>query len=142
MSSGRPIEAAGAFVLDDAGRVLLIKENYDRRRWGFPGGAVERGETPEQAVVREVREETGVEVRIESRVGVYVLADSAVSLHVYRCEIVCGTPEVPSSGEISAVRWCPADALPWPQTNALHYALPDAIAGRTEVERRDLARIS
>lgn len=142
MPSQPRIEAAGAAVFDDAGRVLLIKENYDRERWGFPGGAVEAGETPEQAVVREVREETGAEVRIDSLVGVYVVADSPLSVHVFRCEIIGGTPAVPSSGEIADVRWWPPETLPWPQTNALYHALPDAIAGRSNVVRRGLSRVT
>jgi 8-oxo-dGTP diphosphatase len=45
-------EGAAAAVLDAGGRVLLVEENYDRRRWGFPGGAVEPGESPLDAVVR------------------------------------------------------------------------------------------
>jgi 8-oxo-dGTP diphosphatase len=122
--------------------VLLIKENYDRRRWGFPGGALEEGETPEQAVRREVQEETGVEVRVDARVGSYALADSSLIVHLLRCTILTGTPEVPSTGEIAEVSWWPVDALPSPQTNLLHHGLADAVAGRTEVERRQLPRIS
>jgi ADP-ribose pyrophosphatase YjhB (NUDIX family) len=100
LSSLSPIEAAGAAIFDDGDRlVLLIKENYDRRRWGFPGGALEPGETPEQAVVREAREETGLEVRVESLVGSYSLADSSLVAHLFRCAIVAGTPAVPGSGE-------------------------------------------
>jgi mutator protein MutT len=85
VASVPPIEAAGAAVFADDGRlVLLIKENYDRRRWGFPGGAVEPGETPEQAVVRETREETGVEVRVDALVGSYSLAESTLVAHLFR----------------------------------------------------------
>ena len=137
------MEAAGAAVFGDDGRtVLLIKENYDRRRWGFPGGALEFGETPEQAVLREVREETGVEVCVEALVGSYSLADSSLVAHLFRCAIVSGTPGVPDSGEIAQVRWCSVDALPEPRTNLLHHALPDAIAGRTGVLRSGLPRVT
>jgi 8-oxo-dGTP diphosphatase len=129
-------------VLDDDGRVLLIKENYDRERWGFPGGAVEPGETATQTVVREVREETGLDVRVESSVGSYSLEDSSLVVHVFRCAILGGTPRVPETGEIAAVRWWPPDTLPWPQTNALYHALPDALAGRTGVERHGLPRVT
>jgi 8-oxo-dGTP diphosphatase len=122
--------------------VLLIKENYDRRRWGFPGGALEPGETPEQAVARETREETGVEVRVDSLVGSYSLADSTLIAHLFRCTILAGTPAVPETGEIAEVGWWPVDELPQPQTNLLHYGLADAQAGRTGVRQRDLPRIS
>ena len=122
--------------------MLLIKENYDRRRWGFPGGALEPGETPEQAVVRETLEETGLEVRVESLVGSYSLADSSLVAHLFRCTILAGTPAVPGTGEVAEVAWWPVDGLPQPQTNLLHHALPDALAGRSEMIRRGLARVS
>lgn len=64
-------EGAAAAILDSDGRLLLIKENYDRRRYSFPGGEVESGESPLEAVVREALEETGVIVRIDHLVGIY-----------------------------------------------------------------------
>lgn len=129
-------------MLDEAGRILLIKEGYDRERWGFPGGALEPGETPEQAVVREVREETGVEVRVEDRVGSYSLADSTLTAHLFRCTILAGSPAVPDTGEIAEVEWWPVDALPSPQTNLLHHGVPDVLAGLTGVVRSGLPRIT
>jgi 8-oxo-dGTP diphosphatase len=143
LSSVPPIEAAGVAIFGDDGRlVLLIKENYDRHRWGFPGGALEPGETPEQAAVRETREETGLEVRVQSLVGSYSLADSSLVAHLFRGAIVAGVPAVPDTGEIAEVAWWPVDALPEPQTNLLHHALPDALAGRSDLTRRGLARVS
>jgi acetyl-CoA carboxylase carboxyl transferase subunit beta len=56
--------AAGAVVRDAAGRLLLVQRGHDPEagRWTLPGGRVEPGESPAQAVVREVAEETGLEV--------------------------------------------------------------------------------
>lgn len=142
MSVRAPVEAAAAAILDGDGRLLLIKENYDRRRWGFPGGAVEGGETPVQAVVGEVREETGADVSVGELVGTYGLADSSLSGYVFRCTIVAGTPAVPPTDEIAEISWCATDELPSPQTNLLHHALSDLLAGRTGVERRGLPRIT
>jgi ADP-ribose pyrophosphatase YjhB (NUDIX family) len=54
-------EGADALVRDARGRVLLVRR-ADDGRWAMPGGWVDPGETPEQAVVREVAEETGLQV--------------------------------------------------------------------------------
>ena len=60
-------------VIDASGRVLLIRRSKEplRGRWLVPGGSVELGETLEEAVVREVREETGLEVRPVDWLGVF-----------------------------------------------------------------------
>jgi ADP-ribose pyrophosphatase YjhB (NUDIX family) len=61
---------AAAFIRDKAGRLLLQKRG-DKDAWGLPGGALELGESAEEAVVREVLEETGLQVQVEDFVGVY-----------------------------------------------------------------------
>jgi 8-oxo-dGTP diphosphatase len=57
------------FVLDDRKRVLMVKSNYEKRSaadefWVIPGGGVERGELTRDAGIREVKEETGLEIEI------------------------------------------------------------------------------
>jgi 8-oxo-dGTP pyrophosphatase MutT (NUDIX family) len=53
--------ASGVLLFDDAGRVLLVDPTY-KPGWEFPGGVVERGEAPARAGIREVAEETGIEL--------------------------------------------------------------------------------
>ncbi len=54
------------FIFDQAGRVLLVKDAFSEDRWLVPGGGIERGETLEQALRREVLEETGLQVEMKS----------------------------------------------------------------------------
>lgn len=61
---------SGGCLFDEQGRVLLQKRG-DSGKWGFPGGAIELGETPEEAAVRELKEETGLDVAVESLIGIY-----------------------------------------------------------------------
>jgi 8-oxo-dGTP diphosphatase len=136
-----PFRAAAAVIFDSERRVLLVKENYAQRRWSLPGGAVEPGESDEQAVIREAAEETGVAVRIDHLIGSYSL-DSGVTATAFVCSITHGEPAVPDTGEIADVRWWPPAQLPWPRSNILHYAVPDAVAGRRGIERVGLPRIS
>ena len=66
----RPVQifhrSAGAVVLDGGG-CLIVQHG---REWVFPKGHIEQDETPEQAAIREVREETGVQIAIDGRIGV------------------------------------------------------------------------
>ena len=69
--AGGLIPCVGAIITDQAGRLLLIRRGHSPGRglWSVPGGRVEPGETDEQALVREIREETGLAVRAGRLVG-------------------------------------------------------------------------
>ena len=60
-----------ALIFNEAGQVLLIKENYGKRRYGPPGGHIEAGESPKQAVTRESLEEVCVQVQVSRLIGIY-----------------------------------------------------------------------
>ena len=61
---------AGGCIFNEKGEVLLQRRG-DSKKWGFPGGAVELGETPQMAAVREVKEETGLDVEVDNLIGIY-----------------------------------------------------------------------
>lgn len=60
--SVRPIATVGALIHDGQGKVLMIRTHKWSNLWGIPGGKIERGETCETALIREIREETALEV--------------------------------------------------------------------------------
>lgn len=61
---------ATACIVNENNEVLLQKRG-DCNKWGLPGGALELGESAEEALIREVKEETGLDVRVEKLLGVY-----------------------------------------------------------------------
>ena len=65
------IPCVGAVLKDDAGRLLLIKRGHEPGKglWSIPGGRIEAGETDEEAIIREVHEETGLVVTAGSFIG-------------------------------------------------------------------------
>jgi mutator protein MutT len=99
-------------VLIEAGRVLLIKRGKQplRGRWSLPGGAVEAGETLEQALQREMREETLLEVRVGPLVAAFDRIEREGERLLYHhvildflCERVSGEAQAASDAE--AVAW-------------------------------------
>ncbi|HEX3034827.1 MAG TPA: NUDIX hydrolase [Thermodesulfobacteriota bacterium] len=60
-------------IITDDGKVVLVKRSFDpyKDHWALPGGIVDYGETVEDAVIREAKEETGFDIKIEKLVGVY-----------------------------------------------------------------------
>ena len=118
---------ATAFVYDDAGRILLIRENYGQRRYGPPGGAVDEGESPQDAAVREALEEVGVTVAVRHLIGIrWATRDGERFLGFgFLCDLVDGTPHIPDPGEIAEVGWFDPAQLPSPATHMLRaFALP------------------
>jgi 8-oxo-dGTP diphosphatase len=85
----QPVVGVGGVVIRD-GRVLLIRRGKEplRGRWLVPGGTVELGETLEEAVVREIREETGVEVMPGEVLTVFDRIDRQGSRILYHYVIV------------------------------------------------------
>jgi len=82
-----PIPAACIIVTDEAGRLLLVKRSVEPQKglWCLPGGFMELGETPEQAALRELQEETGLTGKIDRLIS----ADSSNSAIYNTVALIC-----------------------------------------------------
>jgi 8-oxo-dGTP diphosphatase len=117
--------AAYAVVVDDRDRLLLARwHEGPEPLWTMPGGGVELEETPAQAVVREVREETGYDVELVRLLGLDTLvqpgadrrppqAPALKSLRiVYAARVVGGTLRHEVDGSTDEARWVPLAEVP------------------------------
>lgn len=108
--------SASGIVEDHKGRVLLARRVIEPARgcWDVPGGFLEPGEHPEQGVVRELREETGLAVQVERLVGVYMDIYGSGAVHTlnfyYLCRARGGTPL--GADDVGEVAWFAAEDLP------------------------------
>lgn len=111
---------AAAAVINDHNQVLL-QQRADNGKWGLPGGGIDPGEEPAQAAVREVYEETGLQVEATQLLGVFggkdhyvTYADGNQVVYVsitFLCRVVGGTIQ-PDPDETLAAAWFPLDDLP------------------------------
>jgi len=98
-----------AIILDPSQRVLLCHRR-DRDLWNLPGGGLERDESPWDAVVREIAEETGLIVAVERLISIYSQPEEDDLAFAFCCEITGGTPTL--TDEADAVTYFALDALP------------------------------
>ncbi|EEL05070.1 MutT/NUDIX [Bacillus cereus BDRD-ST196] len=97
MESVMQVRVTGILIEDE--KVLLVKQKVANRNWSLPGGRVENGETLEEAMIREMREETGLEVKIKKLLYVCDKPDANPSLlHItFLLERIEGEITLPSN---------------------------------------------
>ena len=130
-----------AAVFNERGEILL-QRRADNGFWSMPGGGVDPGESVQQGVLREVREETGLYVRVVRLVGVYSDPRNYMITHYpggdivhnvslcFVCERVAGTLQL--SAESTDIGYFPVEALPEPMMPSHRIRLKDVLAQQRE----------
>ncbi|EEL81012.1 MutT/NUDIX [Bacillus cereus AH1271] len=97
MENVMQVRVTGILIEDE--KVLLVKQKVANRNWSLPGGRVENGETLEEGMTREMREETGLEVKIKKLLYVCDKPDASPSLlHItFLLERIEGEIRLPSN---------------------------------------------
>lgn len=143
----RPVGTVGALIRDGDGRVLLLRTHKWSNLWGIPGGKIRFGETSTDALRREVKEETGLDI---DRIRFVLVQDCIESAEFYRPDhflllnYVCertGFGEVRLNEEAQAFQWlAPAEALALP-LNGPTRRLIDAVLAMPPATTPDHIRI-
>src|SRR6266571_9535745 len=90
--SSSPIFRIGVFALIfDQGDQILLSHRRDIDWWNLPGGGMEFGETVDESLCREVREETCLEVKVDRLVGVYSKPQKQEVVLTFICQVIGGT---------------------------------------------------
>ena len=128
----RAVEVVAAVILDEGNRRVLAFKCADHKHnggWEFPGGKIEPGETPRQALRREIAEETGVQVSVGELLHTVEFDYPAFHLRMYcyTCRIERGTLQLREhtatrwldTATLRSVDWLPADVVLLPYVAAL-----------------------
>lgn len=122
MEQKKHIEVVAA-VICEADKVFATQRGYGEWKdwWEFPGGKMEAGETPEEALRREIREELAAEIEVERLLTTvdYDYPKFHLIMHCFRCRLTSARPTLLeheaarwlTSAELPTVKWLPADKL-------------------------------
>ncbi|MGF7060195.1 8-oxo-dGTP diphosphatase MutT [Brassicibacter mesophilus] len=89
------LDVVAAILMNSNSEIMIAKRKADKSLggyWEFPGGKVEYGETPEESLKRELREEMCIDIKVKDYFGenIYKYDDKTIRLIAYICEIVKG----------------------------------------------------
>lgn len=129
-----PKVAVGTIISDGRGRLVLVRRAIEPGYglWVFPGGYVDRGEEIRAAAIREAREESGLDVRLDGLVNIYSYSGRPLIIVVYAATAIGGA--LCADDECLEARLFGSDEIPW---DALAFqsttdALRDYLSGRLQ----------
>jgi len=126
----------GAFILNENNELLLQQRNKapEKGYWSIPGGKVELFEKIEDAVKREIKEETDVDIEVIKLLGICDHIVDNEQVHwvspSYLCKIVAGNPRIIEPQKHSDMKWFSLDELPGNLTITTHKAVIEYIEGK------------
>ncbi|MNI52882.1 putative mutator protein MutT4 [compost metagenome] len=103
------VDVTYSLITDNSKSKVLMVHNIDHENWSLPGGAVEINETLEQSIIREVREETGLDIKVFGIVAVNECKFEKLNEHAifftFRAEIIGGNVGINRPEEIGGITW-------------------------------------
>ena len=120
-------KVAACTIFELGGKIVLARRAIDPGygKWVFPGGFVDRGETVEEAAVREAREEVNADVELRELVGVYSYSGVPVVVIVFAATLL--NDELQAADECLEIRFFTEEEIPWDKLafSSIHDALKD-----------------
>ena len=120
------IEVVAAVIRNDEGQIFATQRGYGEWKdyWEYPGGKIEGDETPEEALVREIREELDTEIRVDRFLCTveWDYPGFHLTMHCYICSLMTGSIHLNehedarwlSAANLRSVKWLPADEQLFP----------------------------
>ena len=135
------MEAVCSIIFNEDKTGVLLTKRRDIPVWVLPGGGIDSGETPEEAAIREVFEETGCRVVIVRKIAEYISVNQFTKpTHFFECKILFGSPQ--TGEETQEIAFFSLDNLPKHLAPPYRGWIADALLDTKEILRKKIEGVS